>query len=492
MATCPAASAVIFLRIITAFVVTSTAWAGYEDTKRTASDGAAGDYFGHSVAVDNDIAVVGAYWYDHLGRGDAGAAYVFYRDSGGTDNWGEVARLNASDYFTEDHFGVSVSISGDIIVVGANQNDDYGRDSGSVYIFYRNWPTQDAWGERLKLMPSNGEAGDFFGADVSLSGDVLVVGADGHDSASDYGSAYIFYRNEGGADAWGEVKETPAHNPGDYFGNAVSVNGDTVVVGAVEDDTRGTNAGAAFVYQRDWGGADNWGEVAKLIASDGQPYDYFSEHAVSICGDTIVIGAPQEDEMGSNAGAIYIYERNWSGPDSWGEVAKRTANDGEAGAGLGAQVSVSGDAIVAGARWDDNAGGIDAGAAYVFYRNWHAPDNWGPAAKLIASDAETGDQLGRSVSVNGDTIWGGAWHEDQNGVDSGSAYVFSLPASATGDLNCDGLINNGDIDPFVLAVTDTAAYIAAYPDCDPYLADCNFDGWVNNADIDPFVASLAG
>jgi cysteine-rich repeat protein len=165
-----------------------------EVKKLSASDGAAGDLFGFSVSISGDTVVVGALRDDIGPNADQGSAYVFERNMGGADMWGEVKKLSASDGAADDRFGISVSISGDTVVVGAVGDDSF---RGSAYVFERNMGGADMWGEVKKLSASDGAAGDLFGFSVSISGDTVVVGAFGDDIGpnADQGSAYINIRN---------------------------------------------------------------------------------------------------------------------------------------------------------------------------------------------------------------------------------------------------------------------------------------------------------
>ena len=156
----------------------------------------------------------------------------------------------------------------------------------------------------------------------------------------------------------------PEAGAGDSFGVSVAVSGDTVVVGANREDLAGASAGAAYVFQRDQGSADNWGELTKLAASDAEAGDFFGS-GVAVDGDTAIVGAFREDDGGNNAGAAYVFARSQGGPDNWGELKKLTASDAQAGDFFGLRVAVSGDSAIVGAYHED-AGGIDAGAAYLF------------------------------------------------------------------------------------------------------------------------------
>ena len=216
--------------------------------------------------------------------------------------------------------------------------------------------------EVKKLLASGAQEFDTFGISVAVSGDTAVVGATQSNAESNRGAAYIFERDEGGAGNWGEVKKLTGSDAlaADFFGESVAVSGDTVVVGA----PGGTEAGAAYVFQRDQGGAGNWGEVKKLLASDAQAFDLFGQ-SVAVSGDSAVVGACCEHHVGRAGGTAYVFKRDQGGPGNWGEVKKVTASDAEAGDGFGRSVAVNGDTALVGAPFEDS-GGSGAGAAYVF------------------------------------------------------------------------------------------------------------------------------
>jgi hypothetical protein len=218
-------------------------------SKLIALDHANTFWFAHSLAINEeaDTVVVGAY-RDPARASEAGASYIFERNQGGTNNWGQAKKLFASDAASGDNFGMSVAISGDVVVVGALRSDDHGPDSGSAYLFERNLGGANNWGEVSKLTASDAASEDNFGDSVSISGNVLIVGASANDSLT--GSAYQFERNEGGADNWGEVSKLTASDAasGHNFGRSVAISGDIVVIGAFSHDGNGANSGSAYVY----------------------------------------------------------------------------------------------------------------------------------------------------------------------------------------------------------------------------------------------------
>ena len=406
-------------------------------TKKVAPDTltARGDSFGYSVSISGDTVVVGAFGDDDNGL-NSGSAYVFDRYQGGADTWGQVAKIAASDGASHNYFGYSVSISGDTVVVGAYGDDDNGGFSGSAYVFQRNEGGVDTWGQVAKIVASDGVNGDFFGYSVSISGDTVVVGAYGDDDNNmASGSAYVFGRNMGGADAWGQVEKITASDGvgGAFFGWAVAISGDTLVVGAWGDDDIGSDSGSAYVFGRNKGGADTWRQVAKIVASDGVNGDFFG-YSVSISGDTVVVGAYGDDDNGSISGSAYVFDRDEGGADIWGQMAKITASDGVTYALFGKSVSISGDTVAAGADEEDGNG-----SAYVFGRDEGGADIWGQMAKMTASGGAGSDLFGYSVSISGATAVIGTPDDDDVGIDSGSAsifeYVFFADGFESGDLS---------------------------------------------------------
>jgi hypothetical protein len=415
--------------------------------KLTPSDGAEDDKFG-TVSISGDIAVIGASGDDDQG-GSSGSAYIFARDMGGPDNWGQVTKLTASDGVAVASFGISVSVSNDVAVIGAWRAEVNGTPTGAAYVFHRDHGGPDAWGEVVKLVAPDATFDDQFGQRVSVSGDVVVVGAwlDDDDGTSS-GSAYVFHRHQGGSDNWGFVKKltAPDGTTGDAFGR-VAVGGDVLIVGANGDDDNGMGSGSAYVFHRHEGGVDNWGLVRKLTADDGEAGDVFG-NLVAVDGDTIVVGATGD---GGFTGAVYVFRRNEGGLDNWGQVAKLAASDGEPSDGFSLGLSISGDFLVVGANHDDD-NGTNAGAAYVFARDDDDPDNWNEAVKLTAFDGADVDVFGASVAVSGDIALVGARLDNDNGDDSGSAYVYDLPGClCPADVSGDSVVGVTDLTFVILA-----------------------------------------
>ena len=386
----------------------------FEEAKLLASDGAEGDYFGRSVSIFGDVAVVGAAYDDDNGL-DSGSAYVCRYD--GT-SWIEEAKLLPTDGAGGAYFGLSVSVFGNVVVVGAYRDDEGGSGAGAGYVFRYNG---SAWFEEAKLLAADGIVGDFFGYSVSLHDDVLVIGAyEDYDNGADSGSAYVF-RYDGAA--WiQEAKLLPSDgDDDDKFGKHVSVFDGVALIGAPADDDNGPSSGSAYVYRYD---GSSWIEEAKLLASDGWGGDAFGD-AVSLCGDIAVVGAHGHDANGSNGGAAYVYRFDGA---SWLEDSRFLASDGEESDYFGYAVSVSDSVVLVGA-YSDSDNGPESGSAYV-YR--HDGTYWMEEVKLLASDGAEDDRFGFSVSVFGDVALVGSADDDQ-GEHSGAAYVFDMPAVYVGE-----------------------------------------------------------
>ncbi len=215
-----------------------------QEAKLTAGDGAVDDSFGVSVALSEGAALIGAYRHDSLGT-NAGAAYVYRYDAGGLV-WNQEAKLTAGDGAAEDRFGFSVALDGGAAVLGSYLDDDGGVDSGSAYVF-RYDAGASVWNQEAKLTAGDGAAGDNFGVTVDLSGELVIVGSYLNDAlAADAGAAYTFLNGVGWAQ---DAKLTASDGSAfDRFGIAVAASGRSAMVGAYFNDQMGLDAGAPYVY----------------------------------------------------------------------------------------------------------------------------------------------------------------------------------------------------------------------------------------------------
>jgi hypothetical protein len=399
----------------------------------TASDGEAGDHFGRSVAVSGNVAVVGA-----AENGDnSGSAYVFRYDGA---SWNQEQKLTASDGATDDLFGYSVAVSGNVAVVGAVLDDDNGTDSGSAYVFRYDGAS---WNQEQKLTALDGWPDHYFGISVAVCGNVAVVGALWDDyNGTDKGSVYVFRYD--GLSWTQEQKLTAADGAAfDHFGESVAVSENVVVVGADQDDDNGSDAGSAYVFRYD--GA-SWGQEQKLTALDGAMGDRFGG-SVAVSGNVAVVGALRDDDNGANSGSAYVFRYDGA---SWSQEQKLTASDGASADFFGNSVAVSGNLAVAGA-FDDDDNGTGSGSAYVFR---YDEVSWNQEQKLTASDGEAGDHFGRSVAVlGGVAVVGASSHDIGSNESQGSAYVFDLSAPVHGLVVVDNFNEPAD---FTISADDTS------------------------------------
>jgi len=307
-----------------------------EMAKLTASDAAAYDSFGYSVAIDGDTVVVGA-----SGDGaERGAAYVFRTLDGGA-TYVELAKLTAADAAADDCFGSSVAIDGSTVVIGAGRNW-YANTGGALYVF-RTTDGGATYDLVAKLTPADGRDGDGFGDSVAIDDGIIVVGARGDDDAGgNAGAVYVFRTTDGGA-TYDQVAKLTADDGAahDYFGWSVAIDGNTIVVGAYFDGDGGWRSGAAYVFRTTDGGA-TYDQVAKLTAADAAEEDRFG-NSVAIDGDTIVVGAVFD--YYSNSGSAYVF-RTSDGGATYGQVAKLIASDASSKAYFGMSVAIDGDTVV--------------------------------------------------------------------------------------------------------------------------------------------------
>jgi hypothetical protein len=319
------------------------------------------------------------------------------------------SRLLPDDGEEAEYFGWASAVAGEYAVIGASEDDDNGPASGSAYVFRL---VGHNWIQHQKLLASDGSSYDTFGNAVAISDSFIVIGAQlDDDLGMDAGAVYVF-RREG--DVWSEhVKLTAGDGaPIDHFGSSVALAGSILVVGASLDDDNGENAGSAYVFHLVAGG---WSEEAKLLADDGDIDDRFEEVAIS--DSTIIVGAWGDQDLGPLTGSAYIFVNHGTG---WAQQAKLIAGDQAGGDQFGLDVAIAGDRAIVGAYANDD-NGENSGSAYVFRRE----DNvWVQETKLLPGDGAEFDEFGISVSINESFALVGADVNDDNGENSGSAYIF--------------------------------------------------------------------
>jgi len=329
------------------FTRSGTTWS--QQAKLTASDAQSNNNFGFSVSIDGDTVAVLASNAD--AATSAIAAYVFTRS--GT-SWSQQAKLVPSSAQSLDYFPAKISISSDTVIVGGWGKNSAAANVSAVYVFTR---SGTSWSQQAVLTASDEQAYDGFGRGVGISSDTVVVGAGYEDTGgTNVGAAYVFTRS---GTSWSQQAKIQASDAqaNDFFGYSVSIDGDTMVVGGYSEDTGGSNAGAAYVFTRS---GTSWSQQAKVTASDAQAHDNFG-FSVSIDGDTIVAAAPEEDTEGSNAGAAYVFTRSGT---TWTEAKKIVASDAQQNGKFGFSVDISSNTLVVGAHkswWENNTG-----KAYTF------------------------------------------------------------------------------------------------------------------------------
>jgi len=312
-------------------------------TKLVANDAAANDRFGTAVAISGNTALVGA-----IGdNSNAGSAYLF--QDGGT--WSEVDKITASNAMSNDNFGSSVALSGNTALVGAPLGDTASfADVGTAYLFRDDGLGN--WQEIANLTASDVASMelDQFGASVTLAGNLALVGAWLDDDAGlNSGAAYLF--EEDGFGNWNQIAKFTASDalPNDNFGFSVALSGNTAIIGAPFGDTTTiTDAGAAYLFQDDGNG--NWQEIAKLTAADASIFDQFGA-SVALENDTALVGAFFD---GFGIGSAYLFEDGGNG--NWSQVEKFTANDAAANDQFGEAIALDGNTTLIGAIGSNGTG----------------------------------------------------------------------------------------------------------------------------------------
>ncbi len=380
----------------------------------TSGDAVVNDNLGASVSISGDYAIVGVPLDDGESGTNSGSVHIFRR---GTTAWSLQERLVSSDLEAGDEFGSAVAISGDYAIVGVPRNADAGKNTGSAYIFMRD---QTGWTQQQKLLPNDLEAGDAFGFSVAIDGDTAVVSA--HRSNlpfSDSGAVYIFVRS---GTSWTQQAKFHADDakPFEWFGSAVAISGDTVIVGVLRSNAKGEDSGAVYIFVRH---ENNWTQQSKLTGNNTELRDRFG-FSVAISGDFVIVGAPNNRDRG----AAYIFERE---ENTWKQkrnaIRKRMiASDAQRGDAFGYSVSISGETAIVGAR-NGQIGDDSFGKAYIIQRQ---KPFWVERAKLIASDKVKGDQFGEAVSVSGDVAIIGAPSHTAGGRNSGAVYIFGVDENA--------------------------------------------------------------
>lgn len=387
----------------------------------SAFDGDANDYFGESVAISGDTIVVGADQDNCVGGEDCGSVHVYVKNAQ-SGLFEHKAKLTASDAAAYHYFGYSVAVSGETILVGNKRYDPAGvTDGGAAYLFLK---PEAGWSnahEDAVLRSTETLDGENFGISVAMDGDVAVVGnsrrnCPGQDNC---GAAYVFVKPAGG---WADMNQTAILSASDAagndnFGSSVSLSGSAVVVGANGDDCgTGDYCGAAYVFVKPLGGWSTMTESSKLVASDAQAFDFFGTD-VAVNGTGILVGAGGDDcTAGDNCGSAYVYNLVQLGAGDNSENAKVLPSDRKAAQFFGNRVAISASVAAVGA----------AGAAFLYTKpvgGWK--NDFTPDATLNSVTADDG--FGNDVAINEDYVVVGAFETALPSKDNaGTAYLYEI------------------------------------------------------------------
>ena len=422
---------------------------GYAETQKIiASDPGNAFYFGYDVAIQGDVAVIGSRDATYQGNGPLGVAYILKKNS--NNLWEEQQLLAAPDGAQFDSYGASVAIDGDYIVIGANgqRYDAAGTNNvsqaGAVYI-YKN-DGNDNWVLEQKITASDRESGSWFGLDVAIHDNRIIVGcgrnsydASGQNYLLRAGAAYIFEKD--GSNVWSQVVKlvAPDRATEDRLGYAVSIYGDYASVGAYteDEDENGNNtisqAGSVYTFKRDING--NWNFQQKLVPNVRPDNSERLGWSLDMDGDYIVAGAHYADEPNSSNGAFYIFERDTN--DTWIQVEKFVNPDGIQGEGFGYDVAIDGNNILIGAYQDYliTTGTTNIHGTVYYYTKELGTDTWMYQNKMLASNWQDTEvhNFGFSVDLDGDYAIVGDWISDEqdpitNNVynEAGAAYLLEF------------------------------------------------------------------
>ncbi len=423
-------------------------WFG--NTTLRASDGGFRDLFGAGLAISGNWAVVGAYYNDEYGV-NAGAAYVFRHTEG---SWNERVRLVPADPRPSQHFGRATAMAGDRMVVTARRDSELATECGAAYVFHYNGLE---WVQQAKLYPANPRTFHEFGHAAGMSRDVIAIG-------STNGSSVRVFRWAG--DGWAP-EQSLASVGGNFFGQAIAVSPERIVVGAYGGDLPELDGiGVAYVYSRQ---AGSWVTEQMLFASDAVQYDSFG-WSVAIDHDVIVVGAVRDDDLGDASGSAYVF-RYVNG--AWVEEGKLVAPDGAPGDRFGSGVAIERNWIVVGARAHDSGGAMDNGRAYAFRYDgvtWNHVATFAPQATDSAG-------FGSSIRLSDGRLLANSVGDGVNGVDSGAVFTYHLGQ----DCNQNDQPDECDIaSGIALDLNDNGLPDACEIAC---LSDLNSDGTVNLTDL---------
>ena len=359
-----------------------------DDQRLASASVTAAAEFGASVDMTGDTLVIGVPTSD---RAEFGAAYVYTRDAAGA--WANPQMLVAGDTRGGDLFGTSVAIDGDTIVIGASGDRAFGFGSGSAYVFTSSGGT---WTQQAKINAADTRSGDSFGSSVAISGDTVVIGAIGNDTVT----PGILIDPVTGMEVLDPITGEP-------------------VPGLLVDDA---DVGSAYVFTRT---GSTWTEQEEILADDFAASDQFGS-AVAVDGDTLVVGVRQDDTaIGADAGSAYVFTRT---NGDWTQQQQLFASDPARFDFFGESVAIDGNTIVIGVPGEDPQGFTNAGAISVFSSD--GAGSWSRSqADISAPVLAVNDHFGTSVDIDGPNVIVGAPADVLGATEPGAAYVFAPDAN---------------------------------------------------------------
>ena len=421
-----------------------------ENLKLLPNDGAAGDWFGFSIAIDSGVVAVGASRDDDNGS-NSGSAYLLNASTGS-----QITKLLATDGTFDDEFGWSIAIDGGVVAVGSPRDDA----RGSAYLFDASTGVQIA-----KLVASGGPRDQDFGITIAIDNGIVAVGAP-YSAGDTSGSAFLFDASTGAQIA---ILLPDDGEDGDQFGASVAIDNGVVAIGSRLDDDNGHFSGSAYLFN-----ASTGAQIAKLLPSDGAAEDQFG-WAIAIDNGIVAVGVYLDDDNGPDSGSAYLFDAS-----TGAQIAKLLPSDGAAEDRFGFSIGIDNGFVVVGSPLDDDNGDL-SGSAYLF--DVASGDQ---IAKLLPSDGAATDLFGRSIAIHNGVIAVGAAGDDDNGSSAGSAYVFDVGAQCPADLDGDG---QGDLDDLAFLVGCMSGPGQSYESgCEA--ADIDGDGDVDMTDFAMFQAAF--
>ncbi|WP_154221945.1 FG-GAP repeat protein [Marinicella rhabdoformis] len=428
-----------------------------QQQKLTAFDGMADDFYGTAVSISNNRALVGSKYHDpsinQVTVENAGAVYYYEYENG---QWTFKQKIIASDADTNDQFGNAISLSGDRLMIGSFRNDEESGDAGAVYVFEFNNST---WVETEKLTASDAANSDWFGYTIAVHQDTAMIAASSNDDLGNRSGKIYVFNHDGQNWIEGQKLTTSDGTDNTRLGASISLSTNRMVAGANFHPTNGLAGGAAYVFEYN---SNNslWEETQQLLSDsiiDGANFG----HAVSLSGDRILVGAIEDTGIVADSGAAYLFEYDGQ---SWALRQKITEAAVDGGDEFGSAVSVVGDRLYIGAQ-NAGFNGAYSGVVYVYDRlsDDMLGTDWVKSDEIFGLDTNARDEFGVSISMDGGQMMIGAHRDFAVANNGGSAYImdasFPVKVSVTGlSAGNDFIIQNNGGDDLTITENSTVMF----------------------------------